>query len=370
MEFTATRSDLVRELALSQGVVEKRTTMPILANVLLEARPQGVVLSATDLELGIRCECPADVRQPGALSVPARRLLDYVRLLPDAAIQMKGTENAWLQMVCGRSRTRLAGLPADQFPELPDMPDPLVRLPARLLSGMVSRTIFAISAEESRFTLNGALLFLRAGRIGMVSTDGHRLALCEHGLEGYDGPPQRVLVPKKALAELSKLLHEAGSEAEVELAADDTHVFFRTARRLLVARRLVGTFPDYERVLPTAQPHRTVLRREEFRASLERVSQFSDERSRAVKLRFGPGEMVVYSSLSDTGETEESLPVEYEGSGLEVGFNAQYLTEFLRAVSEEEVTFLLKDASSAGELRPVAQPGGYEYRYIVMPMRI
>jgi len=369
MEVLVQRADLVRELALSQGVVEKRTTMPILGHVLLEARGDTLTVAATDLELGLQALCPAQVKEPGAVSIPARKLLDYVRLLPEAGIQLRSQEGGWVQLLCGRSRTRIAGLPAEEFPQLPSMPEPVARLPVRLLLGMISRTIFSISAEETRFTLNGALLVLREGWVTMVATDGHRLALCEHPLA--DGAaPYRGLIPKKALAELQKLLHELEPDDTVEFAGDETHLFFRAGRRVLVARKLVGTFPDYERVLPASHPHQTVLDREEFRATLERVSQFSDERSKAVKLRFSAGELVVYSSLSGTGETEESLPVEYQGPQLEVGFNAQYLTEFLRAVPEEQVTFGLRDAISAGELRPVAEPGGFQYRYIVMPMRI
>src|SRR5271165_802781 len=179
MEFTVSKTDLVRELNLSQGVVEKKTTIPILSNVLIEAEGSRIVLTATDLELGIRCSCPARVKKSGAGTVPARRLLDYVRLLPDGDVQVKIQENHWASLTSGRSKTRIAGMSRESFPELPKMPAVLAEMPLSILSSMIGKTVFAISSEESRFTLNGALLVLKKGGLVMVATDGHRLAMVE-----------------------------------------------------------------------------------------------------------------------------------------------------------------------------------------------
>ena len=176
MEFTVAKTDLVRELSLSQGVVEKKTTIPILSNVLLEAKNDRLALTATDLELGIRCSCPAKVKKEGSGTIPARKLLDYVRLLPDADLTIKFLENHWASLVCGRSRTRIAGMSRESFPELPQMPETIAEIPVKMLASMISRTSFAISLEESRFTLNGALLLLKPDATTMVATDGHRLA--------------------------------------------------------------------------------------------------------------------------------------------------------------------------------------------------
>src|SRR5262249_22808355 len=183
MEFTVSKADLVRELNLSQGVVEKKTTIPILSNVLMEAKGGRVYLTATDLELGIRSSCPAKVKKEGAGTVPAKKLLDYVRLLPDTDITVKFLENHWANITCGRSRTKMAGMSRESFPELPQTPEPSNQIPVSLLSSMISKTIFAISMEESRFTLNGALLLIRPESIVMVSTDGHRLAYVENTSE-------------------------------------------------------------------------------------------------------------------------------------------------------------------------------------------
>src|SRR5271163_1668193 len=205
LEFTVSKTDLVRELNLSQGVVEKKTTIPILSNVLVEATGDRINLTATDLELGIRSSCPARVKKQGAGTIPAKRLLDYVRLLPDADLEVKLQENQWASLVCGRSRTRIAGMSRESFPELPQMPDVLAQLPVGVLASMISRTIFAISTEESRFTLNGSLLVLRKGGLVMVATDGHRLAMVESTgeLAGITGA-YRALLPRKAMSELQK----------------------------------------------------------------------------------------------------------------------------------------------------------------------
>jgi DNA polymerase-3 subunit beta len=370
MEFTVNKSDLVRELSLSQGVVEKKTTIPILSNVLLEADGEHLVITATDLELGIRCNCPAQVAKSGAGTIPARRLLDYVRLLPDAELSVKFQENQWAQLVCGRSRTRIAGMSRESFPELPAMPQVIAEVRAGLLASMIGRTIFAISAEESRFTLNGSLLLLKPDSITMVATDGHRLSMVEKAepVEGITSA-YRALLPRKAMGEILKLVADSGSDTVVRFSGDENHLFFEFGDRLLMSRKLTGNFPDFERVLPKEHPYVVVLGRDDMRAAIERVSQFADERSRAIRMQITAGEIRVFSSLSETGESEESIPVAYDGPEVEIGFNAHYLLDFLRAVGEEQVSFYFKDPHSAGEMRPSGQ-SEYTYRYVVMPMRI
>jgi DNA polymerase-3 subunit beta len=369
MEFTVSRADLVRELNLSQGVVEKKTTIPILSNVLVEADSDKIFLTATDLELGIRCSCPARVKKSGGGTIPARRLLDYVRLLPDGDVQVKIQDNHWASLVSGRSRTRIAGMSRDSFPELPQMPDVLAEIPMGILASMISKTIFAISAEESRFTLNGALIVLNKGEMTMVATDGHRLSM----IETVDIPgitaSFRALLPRKAMQELQKLASDAAADAVVKFSGDDNHLFFQLGERLLLSRKLTGNFPDYPRVLPKDQPHTVTLERDELRGAIERVSQFSDERSRAIRVRFGGNEVKVHSSVSETGESEESIPASYDGPAVEIGFNAQYLLDFLKAVGDPQVAFYFKDPNSAGEMRPAGEKP-QNYRYVIMPMRI
>ena len=370
MEFTVSRADLVRELNLSQGVVEKKTTIPILSNVLIEASGDQIQLTATDLELGIRSSCPAKVKKAGAGTMPARRLLDYVRLLPDSDVQVKVGDNHWAALTCGRSKTRIAGMSRESYPELPQMPEMLAEIPMGVLSNMIAKTVFAISNEESRFTLNGALLMLRPGGLTMVSTDGHRLAMIESTgeLPGVTAA-YRALLPRKAMLELQKLAGDSGADAIVQFSGDENHLFFKLGNRLLLSRKLTGNFPDFDRVLPKDQPQHVDLSKEEFRAAIERVAQFSDERSRAIRVRVGDGEIKVHSSVSETGESEDSLPVDYKSPAVEIGFNAQYLVDFLKVVGTPQVGFHFKDPHSAGELRPAGE-NAEVYRYVIMPMRI
>jgi len=372
MEFTVSKSELVRELGLSQGVVEKKTTIPILSNVLIEAEGDRIILTATDLELGIRCSCPARVTRAGSGTIPARKLLDYVRLLPDSDIVVKVGDNQWASLVCGRSRTRIAGMSRESYPELPKMPEVLAEIPVALLAGMIQKTIFAISSEESRFTLNGAQLIFRPEGLIMVATDGHRLAMVEQSVSlSPDGASYKALLPRKAMQELLKLAGDAPAEARLKFAGDDNHLFFELGDRLLLSRKLTGNFPDFERVLPKDQPNAVNIARIEFRAAIERVAQFADERSRAIRVQLLPGEVKILANLSETGESEETLPVEYDGPQVEMGFNAQYLLDFLRAVTTDAVQFRFRDGQSAGELRPATAEDSLEqYRYVIMPMRI
>ncbi len=372
MEFTVSKADLVRELSLSQGVVEKKTTIPILSNVLLEASNDRITLTATDLELGIRCYCPARVKKEGAGTVPARKLLDYVRLLPEGDVNMKFLENHWASITSGRSRTRIAGMSRESFPELPEMPAKIAEIPVRTLSSMITRTAFAISMEESRFTLNGALLLMRPEGLTMVATDGHRLAYVQAtpAESGQVDQQFRALIPKKAMTELIKLADEAGTDAKAVFAGDDNHLFFQVGHRLLITRKLTGNFPDYERVLPKEHAVTAKLQKDEIRSAIERVAQFADERSRAIRVQFTNGEVKIFSSSVETGESEESVPSEYRGPDIEIGFNAQYLLDFLRAIPQDHVAFELKDQKSAGEMRPAGDSVLDQYRYVVMPMRI
>jgi DNA polymerase-3 subunit beta len=312
------------------------------------------------------------VKRQGSGTIPAKRLLDYARLLPDAEIQVKLGENQWASITCGRSRTRIAGMSRDSFPELPQMSDRIADLPAATLASMISQTIFSISAEESRFTLNGALMVLKTNSVVMVAIDGHRLALVERPVDLGGAGGFRALLPRKAMTEILKLASDAAADATIEFAATDNHLFFRLGERLLISRKLTGNFPDYDRVLPKDHPHKVVLTRDELRGAIERVAQFSDERSHAVRVQVSPGELKVHSSLTDTGESEESLSCVYDGPPVEIGFNANYVLEFLRACPETHATFHFRDAASAGEIRPHNESAetNYTYRYIIMPMRI
>ncbi len=370
MEFTVTKADLARELSLTQGVVERKTTIPILSNVLFETAGGRLAITATDLELSIETSCEAKVKKEGAGTLPAKKLLDLVRLLPEGDVRFKLLENHWVQIVSDRKNYKLVGLSKDNFPALPAFPASSVRIPSKVLADMVLKTTFAISTEESRYTLSGALAVLKPEGILMVATDGHRLAIIEvdRKLEGLPGEV-RTLVPKKALGEILRLAGEAGEDAEIEFAQDESHLFFRLGPRLLISRKLTGQFPNYEAVLPRDNSKVVVLDHGEFHDALRRVSQLADSRSHAVKLTVASEGIELSASSPDFGEAKEAIEREYKGDPISIGFNAEYLLDFLAASPEGPLSLELKDEQSAGQLRPGGDPS-IRYRYVVMPMRI
>ena len=370
MEIIVSKFELLRELTATQGVVERKTTIPILSNYLFEAAGDKLTLTATDLDLSLRTSCNAKVKKEGACTIPARKLYDYVRLLPDADITIKLLENHWVSIRCGRSNTKMVGMARSNFPSLPVFPAAGgVKIPAPVLRSMIAKTAFAIATEESRYTLNGALMVLKQESITMVATDGHRLAHIERSSEKFEGVSgeMKTLVPKKAMDELKSLLD---SDVEtIDFAKDESTLYFRVGARLLTSRQLTGQFPNYEAVLPKDNNKSITVHGEELGAAIARVAQFADERSRAVRLRLEKGELKLSASSIETGESEDSIEVAYDGEPMAIGFNAQYLTDFVKATGSGDVKLELKDPQSAGQLRP-AEGDDYKYRYIVMPMRI
>jgi DNA polymerase III subunit beta len=371
MEITVSKIELLRELTATQGVVERKTTIPILSNYLFEAAGDKLSLTATDLDLSLRTSCNAKVKKEGSCTIPARKLYDYVKLLPDADITIKMLENHWVSIRCGRSNTKMVGMARSNFPSLPAFPTAgVVKIPSAVLRGMIAKTGFAIANEESRYTLNGALMVLKPESITMVATDGHRLAHIERSGEKFDGVSgeMKTLVPKKAMDELKSLLDSTDAET-IDFAKDESTLYFRIGPRLLTSRQLTGQFPNFEAVLPKDNTKGVNIHGDEFSAAISRVAQFADERSRAVRLKLDKGELKISASSTETGESEDSLETSYNGDALTIGFNAQYILDFLKAVGAGEVRLELKDPQSAGQLRP-AEGEDYKYRYIVMPMRI
>jgi len=370
MEFSVKKYDLLDELSLTQGVVERKTTIPILSNLLCEAKGNRLTITATDLELSIRTSCEAKIKKDGAGTIPAKKLLELVRLLPDDEIRFKLLENHWVQITCDRRNYKLVGMSKDNFPALPEFPHALVKIPAKLLASVIAKTTFAISLEESRYTLNGALLVVKPASLTMVATDGHRLAMVEteHKFEGLS-TETRVLVPKKAMNEVQRLAAESGDDRIVEFAQDESHLFFQFGRRLLTCRKLTGQFPNYEAVLPRDVNKTVTIERNELQDALRRVSQLADQRSHAVKFVLAKEGLEISASSPEYGEAKEAIEKDYKGEPISIGFNAQYLLDFLAAAPDGPISFELKDEQSAGQLRPLADESS-RYRYVVMPMRI
>jgi DNA polymerase-3 subunit beta len=379
LEFTVSRAELLRELTAAQSVVERKTTIPILSNFLFEAADDKLTITATDLDQSVRTSCAAKVKKPGACTIPARKLFDYIKLLPEGDISIKLMDNHWVQIRAGRSNTKMVGMARANFPVVAEFPSTgASKISAASLRNMISKTIFAISNEESRYTLNGALLVLKAESMAMVATDGHRLAHIEKLGESLDGisGEKKTLIPRKALSELLSLLNttETPKDKEnqwIEFADDEQTLFFKVGGRVLTSRKLTGQFPNYEAVLPRDNNKFVIVRSEDLMGSIQRVAQFADERSGAIKIRLEQNELKLSSSSTDSGESEDTIETPYNYDPIVVGFNSQYLLDFLKAIGTAgEVRLEFKDAQSAGQMRPEDGNEDVKYRYILMPMRI
>jgi len=373
MEISVSRQELLKELTATQSVVERKTTIPILSNFLIEAADDKLTITGTDLDQSMKTSCPAKVKKPGSCTIPARKLYDYIKLLGDGDISIKLMENHWVQIRSGRSNTKMVGMARANFPQVPEFPETSVtKIPTSSLKNLIAKTIFAISNEESRYTLNGALLVLKAESLTMVATDGHRLAHIEKSGESLSNisGEKKTLIPRKALAELQSLLGSS-SEEYLDFADDEQTLFFRIGHRTLTSRKLTGQFPNFEAVMPRDNNKFVVVRSEDLNGSIQRVAQFADERSGAIKIRVEQNELKISSSSTDSGESEDVIETPYSFDAIVVGFNSAYLLDFLKATGNSgEVRLEFKDAQSAGQMRPEDGSDDYKYRYIIMPMRI
>lgn len=371
MKLSIPKAEFQKGLARIQAIVEKRNSMPILANVLLEARSDGTLeLAGTDLEVGIRSTHQAEVEKPGGLSVSAKKLYEIIRELPEEPVQLESTSNAYLQIHCARADFKLAGTASDEYPTLPDFdPKSTVPVQAAVLSAMIERTMYAASVDETRYNLNGVYLELQpdTGKIRMVATDGHRLAYADRTL-GVDPSTLEngVILPRKGLAELKRLVDEDDAD-EIELAFEGNSGLARKGGVTLVMRLIEGNFPNYSQVLPKSISLTLTLEIDAIVQALRRVALLSSERSRAVRLDISDGQLAISSSNPDLGDAREELDIDYSGEALSVGFNARYLLDALQACRAKEVRFGLQDQLSPAQLIPTDDD---DTLAVVMPMRI
>lgn len=368
MKFTVARNSLLNELNLVQGVIEKKSTIPILSNILVEASGEHIDIAATDLDVTIRCGCPASVTNEGTTTISARRLFDIVRLLPDGAdIELTLLENDWVELRSGNSEYKIVALPKDNFPSIPEAAPATAQISGSLLRSMIQRTMFAITQEESRYSLNGALLALLPSEVRMVATDGHRLALVSKSVEfpGLD-TEVRALIPRKTLIEILKLIGD--QDTMIEFGRDENHLFFTVGSKRLVSRILAGQFPNYELVIPRENDKFIVAPSKSFGEGIRRAAIMSDEKLKAIRLSFKTGALELTASCADAGESREVLPVEYEGENLDIGFNPLYLLDFIGACGSDSISIAIKDSETQGLLRPIGS-SDIDYRYVVMPMK-
>ncbi len=419
MEFVIKQNALKEVLGFVQGVVERKSTIPVLSNILIESLGENSIrIIGTDLDVTIRCDAEAEIKKAGAVCIQARKLFDLSRVLQSENVTFQKEENEWVNVTCGRGKFRLAGVSREQFPEIPIFKSAPLRLPAEIFNYFIQHTSFAITNEQSRFTLSGAKFILSDGTARMVTTDGHRLAYIQKNLGPVNSTDSKMdaLIPKKALLELVKISRDA--DGDVSFGEDQNHIYFELEGRLLITRKLSGNFPNYEMVLPKDNDKTAVFDLEEMKGAVRRVSLMADERNRSIRLTVREGEIELSAQSSEEGEGNEFVAADYTGEETQLGFNWQYLQEFLNVVSGEtagqqsavssqqnvaevapvdgvidgqtearinenegstvrvkeaagltRISFEFKDANAATQIR-IAGDTAYDYKYIVMPLRI
>jgi DNA polymerase III subunit beta len=368
MEFTVKRNALLGELNLVQGVIERKSTIPILSNILLETTGESLNITATDLDVSVCCGCTAEVLAEGTTSVSARHLFDIVRLLPeDADIHFSLLENDWVKLQFGKAVYRVVALPKENFPSIPEFSGTQLSIPGSVLSSLIQRTMFAITQEESRYSLNGALLTILPQEIRMVATDGHRLALVSNSVDIPSVDLEiSALIPRKTLVEIQKLIGDQNTV--VEYGRDENHLFFTIGGKRLVSRILAGQFPNYEMVIPRENDKSIFVGTQNFADAVRRAKVMSDQKLKSIRLSVSPGMLELTASSAEAGEAKEVVPAEYDGPSLEIGFNPDYLLDFLSVCGSEKVEISVRDSETQGLLRPVGE-SSFDYRYVVMPMK-
>lgn len=368
MEFKAQRDDFLAAVYLAQGIVERRHTMPILANVLLEARAKDVRVTATDLEVGVRGKLEGKVTEEGRVTLNAKKLYEIVREVPEETVEVKRLANDWVEIRSGKSVFKMMGLDPQEFPQFPEFTaDALFAVPGKTLREMIEKTIFAASTDETRHNLNGVFAEeAQGGKLRMVATDGHRLCLIERGV-GSVGLGKGVILPRKGLSEIKKLLDQDDGGV-VSLGCKENMGLVVRGEVELYMRLIEGDFPDYSKVVPKGNPFKLRVSQQGFLRALRRVSILSSERYKGVKVELKEGKVAVSASNPDLGEAVEEMEAEYKGKALAIGFNARYLLDVLAVlVGDGEVSVELKDEVSPGLVKMEGDEG---YQYVIMPMRL
>lgn len=366
MDVTIEKAVLQKALSRVQGIAESRSSaMPILQHVLLETEESGIRVSATDLDISLRAGYEAQVRSPGRVTLPARKIFDVVRELPESEVHLEAEENHWVRLTCARSNFRFPGLESDDFPNIPSFGEgPSFPLPAADLAGMIRKTQFAISTDETRTAINGIYFEAKEGTLNLVATDGHRLTWVAQPVEGLSEEIS-IIIHRKAIQELLKLIAE-GTE-DLQFQRQDNHVLFRIGSLTLVSRLIEGQFPNYQQVIPTGNDQRAIISRDVLGGALRRVSLMANEKSKMVKLRFREGALSLFSDTSEVGEASEEIEIDYKGPELLIGFNSRYILDFLSVLEDDTLRIDLKDSLSSMLLGPREEKN---YFCVIMPMRV
>lgn len=367
MKFSISREALLRPLTLVAGVVERRQTLPVLSNVLIDVDGDQVSLTGTDLEVELIGRTVAGtVEQQGSATVPARKLMDICKSLPEQADIQLAVEEGRAVLRSGRSRFTLSTLPVAEFPNIEETDaSQELSIPRGTLKHLIESTAFAMAQQDVRYYLNGMLLEMQSHLLRAVATDGHRLAMCSRELDVNVAEPQKLIVPRKGILELSRLLDD--SDEPVSLTLGASHVRAHTGDFTFTSKLIDGKFPDYERVVPRGGDKVMLAERAELRQVLSRTAILSNEKYRGVRLYLEPGNLKVMANNPEQEEAEESIAVEYDGPAMEMGFNVGYLIDVMSILDEDRVQMTLADPNSSALLE---EPGGGDALYVVMPMRL
>jgi DNA polymerase-3 subunit beta len=367
MRFTISREKLQEGLAAVAAVIPAKTTLPVLANILIEATDRGIRLAGTDLDIGVSTEITADIEAVGAVTVPAKKLAEIARELPPAPVKFSAQGEQRVTIECGRSRFKLLGLPKSEFPAPPSVRfDNSWRIPSGELHKLIQHVSFAASTEESRPILNGVLWELRPDSMRMVATNGHRLAKMERPATGH-GDTADLIIPPKALEQIRRLFP---AEEELEIARGDNHLAFRSPLTSVHTRLIEGPYPNYDQVIPRDNDRVAYLDKVAFASALRRMSVVASDQTHRIRLSFNAGMVKFSVNTPDLGEAQDELPGRFEGDPLDIGFNAAYMLEILRFMPTEEVRLTFKAPERAATIEPEAwsEPGAY--LCLLMPLRL
>ena len=368
MRFTISREKLQEGLAAVTAAVPAKTTLPVLANLLVETTERGIRLSATDLDIAVSTEVSADVESAGSITIPAKKLSEIARELPPSPVKISASGEQRVTLECGRSKFKLLGLPRDEFPTFPSVRfNESFRVKSGELQKLIAHTAFAVSTEESRPILNGVLWELREDKMRMVATNGHRLAKMELPVEASTAPPGDLIVPPKALDQIRRLFP---AEEELEIARGDNHLGFRSPFTSVFTRLVEGPYPNYEQVIPKDNDRYCLADKASLISALKRMSVIASDQTHRIKMSFNTGMLKFSVTTPDLGEAQDELPVQYNGDQLDIGFNATYLLEILRYMPTEQVRLTFKAPERAATIEPEGWDDPAKYLCLVMPLRL
>ena len=368
MRFTISREKLQEGLAAVAASIPAKTTLPVLANILVETTEKGIRLSGTDLDIAVSTEVSADVETPGAITIPAKKLTEIARELPPAPVRIAASGEQRVVLDCGRAHFKLLGLPRDEFPTFPAIRfQESWRVKSGELQKLISHTAFAVSTEESRPILNGVLWELRPERMRMVATNGHRLARMDVPIKAVDAPSSDLIVPPKALEQIRRLFP---ADEELEIAKGDNHLGFRSPFTAVFTRLIEGPYPNYEQVIPKDNDRIAIADRQALVGALKRMSVIASDQTHRIRLSFNAGMLKFSVQTPDLGEATDELPIRFTGDPLDIGFNASYLLEILRYIPTEEVKLTFKAPERAATLEPEGWNDQASYLTLVMPLRL